>query len=37
MNKKYLLPFPDDTNANLAYAIKEKIKEKIVTDEVNHE
>ena len=28
---------PDDTNANWAYAIKEKIKEKIVTDEVNHE
>ena len=28
---------PDDTNANWAYAIKEKIKEKIGTDEVNHE
>lgn len=28
---------PDDTNANWAYAIKEKIKEKIETDEVNHE
>lgn len=28
---------PDDTNANWAYAIKKKIKEKIVTDEVNHE
>ena len=28
---------PDDTNANWAYAIKEKIKEKIGTNEVNHE
>lgn len=28
---------PDDTNANWSYAIKEKIKEKIGTDEVNHE
>lgn len=28
---------PDDTNANWAYAIKERIKEKIGTDEVNHE
>lgn len=28
---------PDDTNANWEYAIKEKIKEKIGTDEVNHE
>ena len=28
---------PDDTNANWSYAIKEKIKEKSGTDEVNHE
>ena len=28
---------PNDTNANWSYAIKEKIKEKIGTDEANHE
>ena len=28
---------PDDTNSKWAYAIKEKSKEKIVTNEVNHE
>lgn len=28
---------PEDTNANWAYAIKEVIKEKIGTDEANHE
>lgn len=28
---------PDDTNANWEFAIKELIKEKIGTDEVNHE